>query len=172
MFKIFTAFIIGLAAGYATSEYWPFGSHEECIDTAEAEVASKNLDLASRLTAMFVARKGCDKEYETELDPNNDADLRKMMGISATLEFGDDGLHKLRVKNSNPNFIVTKLELELNLSGDGWTDQTTANTGYIRVMPNSESSALDLNTDLYGTEDLSESNFNFTIAKAWGVTVQ
>ena len=172
MLKVIMAFAIGIAAGYAANEYWPFGSHEECIDTQEAKVASDNLDLASRLTAMFVARKTCDKKYETKLDPDNVEDLTKLMGLSSTLKFGDDGLHYLSVKNSNPNFIVTKLELELNLSGEGWTDQTRATTGYIRVLPNSESTGIELNTDLYGTDDLNESNFNFSIAEVWGVPIE
>ncbi|WP_203140974.1 hypothetical protein [Marinobacter mangrovi] len=171
MIKVVVAFMVGLAAGYTANEFWPFGGHEVCVDTAEARVASENLDLASRLTAMFVARKTCDKKYETKLDPDNDEDLRNFMGISSTLRFGEDGLHYLTVKNSNPNFIVTKLKLKLNLSRDGWSDQTSANTGYIRVMPNSELSDIKLNTNLYGTDDLSESNFSYSIAEVWGVKV-
>lgn len=169
-YKVAAVLVLGIFAGYFYSIFMDTGTHAQCIDSAEAEISLKNLDSPNRFEALALERKKCDQKYEVKLNADDMDDLGKAMMVSSSLKFGDDGLHHIFVKNKNPDFIVTNLRVGLKMLGEN--AQSTAKTGYIRVMPNSESFAIKLNTSIYETSDLSNDNFQFSLLDIWGVKVR
>lgn len=162
-------FAIGSGVGFWSRDHVFFESHSDCVERAEFEIALKNLETSNSMLALYNAKKKCDQRHVQELDFDEEADLQKAIRISSSLKFGENGVHQLYIDNATVDFLVTNLEVEMTYNDAGYEGKTQARTGYIRVSPKVTDYEAELKTDLFGTSDLTDENFSFSIVRIWGV---